>query len=193
MFSNLSTYTILLASQSPRRQELLRGLDIPFKVKVLPDLDESYPDTLIAEEIPLFLAQKKGEAYHALLDEKTIIITADTIVWLDNQVLGKPLNEEDAISMLRQLSGKTHHVYTGVSVRSLSKHVDFVAESKVHFAELTEEEIRYYVSTYHPMDKAGSYGVQEWIGYIAVESIEGSFYNVMGLPIHQLYEVLKNW
>jgi septum formation protein len=193
MFPHLSTYTVWLASQSPRRQELLRGIDIPFEVNVLPDIDESFPEELKAEAIPLFLAKKKGDAYQSLLDEKTIVITADTIVWLDHRVLGKPQDETDAMNMLRQLSGKAHHVYTGVSVRSLSKQVDFVADSEVRFAQLTDEEIHYYVSTYRPMDKAGSYGVQEWIGYIAVESIQGSFYNVMGLPIHQLYEVLKKW
>jgi len=193
MFPHLSTYTVWLASQSPRRQELLRGIDIPFEVNVLPDIDESFPEELKAEAIPLFLAKKKGDAYQSLLDEKTIVITADTIVWLDHRVLGKPQDETDAMNMLRQLSGRAHYVYTGVSVRSLSKQVDFVADSEVRFAQLTDEEIHYYVSTYRPMDKAGSYGVQEWIGYIAVESIQGSFYNVMGLPIHQLYEVLKKW
>ncbi len=193
MLSHLATYNIILASQSPRRQELLQGLDIPFVVKVLPDVDESFPDTLIADEIPLYLAQKKGDAHQSILNDNTILITADTIVWLENRVLGKPIDEADAMNMLRQLSGKVHHVFTGVCIRSLEKQVDFVADSEVRFAELTDEEIRYYVAKYRPMDKAGSYGVQEWIGYIAVETIHGSFYNVMGLPIHQLYEALKKW
>ena len=193
MLSHLTAYNIILASQSPRRQELLRGLDIPFAVNVLPDVDESFPDTLIAHEIPLYLAKKKSDAHQSLINDKTILITADTIVWLENCVLGKPVDEADAIKMLWQLSGKVHHVFTGVCIRSLEKQVDFVADSEVRFAELTDEEIRYYVAKYHPMDKAGSYGVQEWIGYIAVETIHGSFYNVMGLPIHQLYEALKEW
>ncbi len=193
MLSHLAAYNIILASQSPRRQELLQGLDIPFVVKVLPDVDESFPDTLIADEIPLYLAQKKGDAHQSILNDNTILITADTIVWLENRVLGKPIDEADAMNMLRQLSGKVHHVFTGVCIRSLEKQVDFVADSEVRFAELTDEEIRYYVAKYRPMDKAGSYGVQEWIGYIAVETIHGSFYNVMGLPIHQLYEALKKW
>ncbi|MGC9151886.1 MAG: Maf-like protein [Microbacter sp.] len=193
MLHHLAKYTVVLASQSPRRQSLLRGIDIPFEVKVLPDVDETFPEHLKGGEISLYLAKKKGDAYQSFLNEKTILITADTIVWLDHHVLGKPLDEEDARNMLSQLSGKTHQVFTGVSVRSQDKQVDFVAESEVSIAKLTDEEIQYYVSTYRPMDKAGAYGVQEWIGYIAVESIHGSFYNVMGLPIHQLYEVLKNW
>lgn len=193
MLSHLSDYKIILASQSPRRQELLRGLDISFAVQVLPDVDESFPHELRAGNIPLYLAKKKSEAYHSIMLEDVILITADTIVWLDDHVLGKPADQPEAVKMLKQLSGKIHHVYTGVCVRSLNKQVDFVADSKVHFSKLTEEEIQYYVERYHPLDKAGSYGVQEWIGYIGVKSIEGSFYNVMGLPIHQLYEILKMW
>ncbi|MBB3187141.1 Maf-like protein [Microbacter margulisiae] len=193
MLSHLSDYRIILASQSPRRQELLRGLDIPFAVRVLPDVDESFPLELRAGNIPLYLAKKKSEAYHSIMLEDVILITADTIVWLDDHVLGKPADQSEAVKMLKKLSGKIHHVYTGVCVRSLNKQVDFVADSKVHFSKLTEEEIQYYVERYHPLDKAGSYGVQEWIGYIGVKSIEGSFYNVMGLPIHQLYEILKMW
>jgi septum formation protein len=193
MLSHLAAYNIILASQSPRRQELLRGLDIPFSVNVLPDVDESFPDALQEGEIPLYLAKKKADASQSLLADKTLLITADTIVWLENRVLGKPIDEADAMNMLRQLSGKKHHVFTGVCLRSREKQVDFVADSEVRFATLTDEEIRYYVAKYHPMDKAGSYGVQEWIGYIAVETIHGSFYNVMGLPIHQLYEALKAW
>lgn len=193
LFSRLSDFEIVLASQSPRRQELLRGLDIPFVVKIVPDVDESFPDYLTAGDIPLFLAKKKSDAHQSFINAKTILITADTIVWLENRVLGKPADEEDAIKMLQQLSGKVHHVFTGVCIRSLEKQVDFVADSEVRFGELTDEEIRYYVEKYCPFDKAGSYGVQEWIGYIAVETIHGSFYNVMGLPIHQLYEALKQW
>jgi septum formation protein len=193
MLPNLASFELVLASQSPRRYDLLRGLDIPFVVKVIPNVDESFPDGLTAGEIPTYVAKKKADAYQSLLTNKTILITADTIVWIEDHVLGKPTNESDAIQMLQQLSGKTHHVFTGVCIRSAQKQVVFIADSEVRFAELTDEEIRYYVGNYHPIDKAGSYGVQEWIGYIAVESIHGSFYNVMGLPIHQLYEELKKW
>jgi septum formation protein len=193
MLPNLASFELVLASQSPRRYDLLRGLDIPFVVQALPDVDESYPVGLTAGEIPIYVAKKKADAYQSLLTDKTILITADTIVWIEDQVFGKPANESEAIQMLQQLSGKTHHVFTGVCIRSAQKQVVFIADTEVRFAELTDKEIRYYVEDYHPLDKAGSYGVQEWIGYIAVESIHGSFYNVMGLPIHQLYEELKKW
>lgn len=189
----LENYNVILASNSPRRHELLKGLEIDFKVKTIKDLDESYPDSLIGEEIPLFLAQKKGSAYTSLLDEKTMIITADTIVWNENKVLGKPKDRDNALSMLRSLSGKTHKVFTGVCVKTLSKEITFVASSDVTFATLTDEEIEFYVDKYKPFDKAGAYGVQEWIGYVGVEHINGSFYNIMGLPVQRLYTELKKF
>jgi septum formation protein len=187
----LENYHIILASNSPRRQELLKGLELDFEVYTLPDLDESYPKTLKGEEIPLFLAKKKGEAYAHLLKRNTLIITADTIVWFDNNVLGKPKNREEAVNMLQQLSGNTHQVYTGVCVKTKLKEITFCTRSDVRFAILDDEEINFYIDKFTPYDKAGSYGVQEWIGYIGVEYITGSFYNIMGLPVQKLYRELK--
>lgn len=189
----LKNYKVILASQSPRRQELFKGLDIPFTVQTLPELKESYPQELQGTEIPLYLAQQKANAFRTLLIPDTLIITADTIVWLDGKVYGKPKDTTEAKQMLHALSGKTHDVITGVCVTTQARQESFSATSKVTFATLTDAEIDYYVEKYRPMDKAGSYGVQEWIGYIGVERIEGSYYNVMGLPIQRLYNVLKNW
>ena len=186
-------YRIILASSSPRRQELLSGLDIDFEVKTVSDIEESYPENLKKEEIPVYIAKQKAIAYQKYLDEKTILITADTIVWLDGNVYGKPENEQEAKQMLKILSGQTHEVITGVCLTGLEKQKSFYASTKVKFAELDEEEIDYYVNKYKPYDKAGAYGVQEWIGYIGVEKIDGSFYNVMGLPVRVLYTYLKNW
>lgn len=193
MLQNLSAYTILLASNSPRRKELLSGLDLNYTIKTLPDIDESYPEYLQGKEIPEFLAKKKADAYLSQIDEKTLVITADTIVWLNNTVYGKPETVSEAKEMLRTLSGKTHEVITGVCLSAQQKQHIFSASSYVTFAVLTEEEIDYYVDRYKPMDKAGAYGVQEWIGYIGVENITGSYYNVMGLPIQRLYNELKKW
>ena len=193
MLENLSKYKIILASNSPRRQELLAGLDIDFEVKTIPNIEESYPITLGKEEIPVYIAKQKALAYQNYLEENTIIITADTIVWLDGNVYGKPENERDAKEMLKNLSGKTHEVITGVCLTGLKKQQSFYVSSQVKFAELEEEEIDYYVKKYKPFDKAGAYGVQEWIGYIGVEKLEGSFYNVMGLPVRVLYLHLKEW
>ena len=184
---------IILASNSPRRQELLAGLDIDFEVKTIPDIDESYPETLEKEEIPVYIAKQKALAYRNYLEEDTLLITADTIVWLNGNVYGKPENEQEAKDMLKILSGQTHEVITGVCLTGLKKQQEFHVTSKVKFAELQEEEIDYYVKKYKPYDKAGAYGVQEWIGYIGVEKLEGSFYNVMGLPVRVLYTYLKEW
>lgn len=189
----LKRYELILASNSPRRKELLSGLDIEYTVKTLPDIDESYPEGLEKEEIPVYIARKKALAYKKFMTERHLIITADTIVWLDGKVYGKPENEEEAKEMLRKLSGKTHEVLTGVCIADKWKEKTCCALSKVRFAVLDEEEIDYYVERYRPYDKAGSYGVQEWIGYVGVESIEGSFYNVMGLPVRMLYKELKDW
>ena len=184
-------YHIILASNSPRRRELLSGLGLDYEVRTLPGIDESYPDTLSGEEIPVYISSKKASAYLDALKENELLITADTLVWLDGRVLGKPSDEEEARQMLRDLSGKTHQVITGVTLATTSFQKSFASVSQVTFATLTEEEINYYVTHYHPMDKAGSYGVQEWIGFIGVERIEGSYFNVMGLPVQRLYRELK--
>jgi len=190
---NIQNYHIILGSNSPRRRELLAGLDLDFEVKVIPGLEEHYPATLQPEEIPVFLAQQKAEAYIPTLPEKTLLITADTIVWNRNEVIGKPKNREDAIQMLQSLSGHEHHVVTGVCLTTTEKQKAFSVISAVKFATLTDEEIGYYVDKYQPFDKAGAYGIQEWIGYVGVESINGSFYNVMGLPVQRLYQELKKF
>lgn len=184
-------YQIILASNSPRRKELLSGLGLDYEVRTLPGIDESYPDTLQGEEIPVYISSKKASAYLDALKDDELLITADTIVWLDGRVLGKPADEKEACQMLRDLSGKTHQVITGVTLATTTFQKSFASVSQVTFASLTEEEISYYVNHYHPMDKAGSYGVQEWIGFIGVERIEGSYFNVMGLPVQRLYRELK--
>ena len=186
-------YHIILASNSPRRRELLSGLGLDYEVRTLPGIDESYPDTLQGEEIPVYISFQKASAYLDALKDNELLITADTIVWLDGRVLGKPADEEEARRMLRDLSGKTHQVITGVTLATTTFQKSFASVSQVTFATLTEEEISYYVNHYHPMDKAGSYGVQEWIGFIGVERIEGSYFNVMGLPVQRLYKELKSW
>lgn len=191
MLDNLKKYQILLASNSPRRKELMSGLGVDYVVKTLPDVDESYPDSLQGGDIPEFIACKKAGAYRSILQPGELLITADTIVWLDGKVLGKPQGREGAVEMLRALSGKKHQVFTGVCLTTTEWQKSFTAASDVLFDELSDEEIAYYVDRYQPMDKAGAYGVQEWIGYIGVHSISGSFYNIMGLPIQKLYKVLK--
>ncbi len=193
MLENLSEYKIILGSNSPRRKELLSGLDISYETRGLPDIDESYPSTLWKEEIPVYLSKLKANAYKDLMEDNSLLITADTIVWQEGKVYGKPADEEEAKEMLRILSGKTHEVITGVCLTSKEKQKSFYAVSLVKFAELEEKEIEYYVKKYQPYDKAGAYGVQEWIGYIGVESLKGSFYNVMGLPVRMLYMYLKEW
>lgn len=190
---NLSRYNIILASNSPRRKELLSGLNIPYEVKTLPNIDESYPDNLIGEDIAIYIANEKANAYLDQLDDNTLLITADTIVLLDGKVYGKPSDDTDAKQMLRDLSGKTHQVITGVSITTKEKQESFGVSSEVRFAKLEDDEIEYYVSNYKPFDKAGAYGVQEWIGYIAVEYISGSYFNIMGLPIQRLYRELKKF
>ena len=185
-------YKIILASNSPRRKELLGGLGIDFDVRTLQGIDESYPSTLKGEDIPMHISAKKAEAYRATMADNEMIITADTIVYDNGEVLGKPKDREDAVRMLRQLSGHAHEVITGVSILTKSDTVQFASTSKVYFASLTDEEIYYYVDTYKPFDKAGAYGIQEWIGFFGVTRIEGSYFNVMGLPIQRLYTELKS-
>lgn len=191
MFDNLKKYNIVLASNSPHRKELMSGLGVDYVVKTLPDVDESYPDTLQGTEIPAYISREKADAYKSLIQPDELLITADTIVWLNGEVLGKPKGREGAIDMLRKLSGTSHQVITGVCLTTSDWQKSFTAVTDVTFATLTEEEIIYYVDKYTPMDKAGAYGVQEWIGFIGVESISGSYFNVMGLPIQRLYQELK--
>lgn len=191
VLDNLKKYRIILASNSPRRKELLGGLGIDYEVKVLPGIDESYPDSLKGEEIPVYIASEKAAAYRAVMQENDLIITADTIVYLDGEVLGKPRDAADAARMLRLLSGKTHQVITGVCITTQAFQKSFAAVTEVTFDILSEEEIDYYVSKYAPMDKAGSYGIQEWIGFIGVTGMKGSYFNVMGLPVQRLYRELK--
>lgn len=191
MLENIKKYKVILASASPRRKELLAGLDIEFEVRALPGVDESYLAMLQGGDIPLHISKKKADAYRPLMAADELVITADTIVWLGAEALGKPADENDARSMLRSLSGNTHTVYTGVTITTKEEQRCFVAASEVTFARLTSEEIDYYVEKYRPMDKAGSYGVQEWIGYIGITGINGSYFNVMGLPVQRLYNELK--
>lgn len=188
----ITDYKIILASKSPRRLELLEGLDLPFEV-IIHEVDEVFPDGLPMEEIPVYLAKLKAEPFYNELSNDALVITADTIVWIDGVVLGKPNDYEHAAAMLRQLSGKKHVVVTGVCLTTKDKQSTFSASTDVYFKNLTDDEIDYYLKNYHPYDKAGSYGVQEWIGYIAIERIEGSYFNVMGLPVQRLYEELKKF
>jgi septum formation protein len=184
-------YKIILASNSPRRKELLKGLEIDFEVRVISDIDETFPPDTPPDEVPICLARKKADAYLATMQPDELIITADTIVVLDDDILEKPVDREDAIRMIRRLSGRKHQVVTAVALTTIAKRTEFSVISTVDFAGLTDEEIEYYVDRYKPFDKAGAYGIQEWIGYIGVRSIEGSFYNVMGLPVQRLYQELK--
>ena len=190
MLDNLKKFNIVLASNSPRRKELMSGLGVDYVVRTLPDVDESYPDTLQGEEIPAYISREKAEAYQSMIEPDELLITADTIVWMNGEVLGKPKDREDAIRMLRKLSGASHQVITGVCLTTKGWQNSFTVTTDVTFAVLSEEEIVYYVDKYSPMDKAGAYGVQEWIGFIGVESISGSYYNVMGLPVQKLYREL---
>lgn len=189
----ITDYKIILASNSPRRKELLAGIDVDYELKMLPDIDESFPETMQVDEVAEYLAKKKATAYLPELNDDELLITADTIVLLDDMVIGKPADEDDAIRMLKLLSGRTHRVITGVCMTSKKRKVSFSDTAYVTFGSLSDEEIRYYVSKYKPYDKAGSYGVQEWIGYVAVERIEGSYFNVMGFPIFKVYKELKQF
>ena len=191
MLDNLKKYKVVLASNSPRRKELLSGLGIDYEVKTLPDIDESFPEGLSEVETATYIARAKADVYRNIMQSDELIITADTIVWLDGEVMGKPLDGEDARRMLRALSGKTHQVITGVCLTTIDSQKAFATVTDVTFCHLSEEEIDYYVERYRPMDKAGSYGIQEWIGFVGVESISGSYFNVMGLPIQRLYTELK--
>lgn len=183
-------YHIILASNSPRRRELLSGLDLEYEVKVLPDIEEGYPEGLSMEEIPRYIAAEKAAAYKDIMADNDLIITADTVVVLGDEVLGKPTDLDDARRMLRELSGKTHQVITGVYLMTKEKERGFSVVTDVTFKELSDEEIDYYVEKYRPLDKAGAYGIQEWIGYIGVTGLNGSYFNVMGLPVQRIYNEL---
>ncbi len=189
---NLERYKVVLASNSPRRKQLLEQLGVNFTTRVLSGIDESYPQDLPVEEIAEYISQKKATPYCEQMTEDELVITADTIVVCGNKVMGKPKDSEDACDMLRELSGKTHKVVTGVTITTKDKTISFSTITEVDFAELTEKEITYYVETYKPLDKAGAYGIQEWIGCVGVSGMKGSYYNVMGLPIFRLYQELKN-
>jgi len=193
MLDNLKKYKIVLGTQSPRRQTLFKELGLAYEVIVKDDIDETFPEYLQGEDIVLFLADKKSKAYEDMLNDNILIITADTIVWFDNQVLGKPVDMKDAKAMLQKLSGRRHTVYTGVSLRTKDQQQLFFDTTYVDFKVLSNDEIDYYLQKYAPLDKAGAYGIQEWIGYIGVEGIEGSYFNVMGLPIQKLYTTLQRF
>ena len=194
MLDNLSKFNIVLASNSPRRKELLQRLGLTFKVRTLFGVDESYPETLRGEEIACFISRKKAAAYATSMADDDLLITADTIVCTDDgQVLGKPSDATDAARMLHLLSGCTHQVITGVNIVTKDRTENFAVTSTVKFAALTEDEIKYYIDHYLPYDKAGAYGIQDWIGLIAVEEIRGSYFNVMGLPVQRLYTRLKTF
>ena len=187
----LPNYNYILASKSPRRQELLNLLGMKFSVK-LKEVEENFPEGMTKYEIPEFLARLKAKPFLPELQKDDLLITADTIVYMDGEVLGKPANFSEAVEMLRKLSGKEHQVISGVCLTSSGKQISFHAETNVQFKNLTEEEIQFYINTFKPFDKAGAYGIQEWIGFIGITHIEGSFYNVMGLPVQQLYkEILR--
>ena len=187
----LKDYRLILASASPRRRELLASCDIDFELAEKFECEECYPADLEAEKVAEYLSQLKSNAYPHALGERDILLTADTVVILGNKILGKPHSEEEAVEMISSLAGATHKVVTGVTLRTVERTVSFSAESLVSFRALDAEEVAYYVEKYRPMDKAGAYGIQEWIGYIGIEGIEGSFYNVMGLPTQRLCTTLK--
>lgn len=193
MFNNLSKYNIILASNSPRRRELLSQLGIEYSVKTLEGIDESFPETLSNTEVAEFIANKKADAYLQLMAENDLIITADTIVCVEDEILGKPKDDADARRMLAKLSGREHDVITGVVVATKERKDAFSVTTRVKFAELTDEIITHYVENFKPSDKAGAYGIQEWIGFVGVESINGSFFNVIGLPVQRLFQVLTTF
>lgn len=193
MLSNLNKYKIILASKSPRRHELFANLRLPFHTVTIGGIDESYPAEMSPFKVPEYLAKKKSRIYLDSFHGNELIITADTLVIANGKIMGKPKDEKDAKKMLGELSGITHEVITGVSISTHEKQITFSDITEVKFCKLTEDEIEYYVCNFRPMDKAGSYGIQEWIGCIGVEWIRGSYYNVMGLPVHRLYESLKNF
>lgn len=193
MLKNLKKYHILLASKSPRRRELLSELRIPFSPISLGGIEENFPDSLPKEDVPQYLADRKADAYLNYIHDDDLLITADTVVIKDDKIFGKPNSHEEAFAMLKELSDSVHKVVSGVCILTKDRRLSFNAITEVKFAEISDETARYYIENYHPFDKAGSYGIQEWIGCVAVEWIKGSFYNVMGLPIHRLFQELKSF
>lgn len=189
----ITPYHIILASNSPRRKELLAGLDISFDVRVIDGIDESYPDDLATHGIAQYISQKKAAAYRLSMASDELVITADTIVVLGTHVMGKPHDAAEAQAMLRELSGRTHQVITGVTLTTTDRQTSFSVITDVTFKAFTDDEINYYVSNYRPFDKAGAYGIQEWIGHIGVTALNGSYFNVMGLPVQRIYEALKTF
>ena len=185
-------FKIILASKSPRRQQLLRDLGLKFEV-IIKEYDETYPEGLTGEEIARYVAYKKASSFKNEISGNMIVIAADTIVWCNNKVLGKPINKEDAVIILKEISGNTHEVITGVSFLTASKELTFSDTTKVTFETITEEDIYYYIDRYKPYDKAGAYGIQEWIGILACSHIDGSYFNVVGLPVQKLYKELQNF
>lgn len=186
-------YRIVLASNSPRRKELLAGLGIEFTTRVIDGIDESWPASLKGQEIALHISRKKSQAYVAGMQPDELVITADTIVCVDDRVLGKPHTPEQARDMLHTISGRCHEVITGVTLATVERNRSFAVSTKVHFDTLSDSEIDWYIEHYSPFDKAGAYGIQEWIGYIGVTAIEGSYFNVVGLPVQRLYRELKEF
>ena len=192
-YQKIEKFKITLGSQSPRRRELLSGLDIDFTIEPNKDESESFTDDMVQEEVPEFLARHKSDTFHRELLDNEILITADTLVFCNGEIIGKPSDRNDAYNIIKKLSGNTHRVITGVALRSKGCYRSFSAITDVTFNELSDEEIYYYIDKYQPYDKAGAYGVQEWIGYVGVNSINGSFYNVMGLPVQRLYTELAKF
>lgn len=191
MLKNLNKYKILLGSKSPRRRELLAELRIPFTTVTTGNREETYPEKLPPLDVPQYLSERKADSFAPIMKDDELLITADTLVICENRIMGKPKDKTEAIEMILFLSGKTHVVATGVTISTTRRRVSFTSKTDVHFSELTREEATYYVENFLPLDKAGAYGIQEWIGCIAVDYINGSFYNVMGLPVHQLYRELS--
>lgn len=192
IIDKLNAFNIILASRSPRRQQLLRELGLKFDV-VIKDYEETFPEGLNGEEIARYVAFKKAASFENEISDNEIVIAADTIVWCNNKVLGKPVNQEDAFAILKEISGNTHEVITGVSLRSKSKELTFSDSTKVTFETFTDEEIYYYIDKFKPFDKAGAYGIQEWIGILACSHIDGSYFNVVGLPVQRLYKELQRF
>lgn len=187
----VQNHRLILASGSPRRRELLAGLDLEFTVDTLNSFEEAVPAGMKAEDVPLYMAEGKSLGFHRPLAEGEVLLTADTVVIADETLMGKPHDRQQAMDMLRRLSGREHSVLTAVVLRGLGKKINFVDTTLVSFSPLSEEEISYYIDRYRPFDKAGAYGIQEWIGYMGIDKISGSYFNVMGLPVHRVYKALK--
>lgn len=190
---NIKDYHIILASNSPRRRELLRGLDLAFDVRVLPDIAENFPETIEPKDVAEYISKVKANAYLDTITEKELVLTADTVVIIDREILGKPHDAEQAKAMLHKISGRKHQVVTGVCLTTKERQHSFSVSTDVTFKELSDAEINYYVETYEPFDKAGAYGIQEWIGYVGVTSLEGSYFNVIGLPVQRIWTELNKF